>query len=405
MALEKTHYDVISKLRPEIIKYAALDADLIRNIKGDYSTIHTIDEYSNSNFSLCLEIIKERLITDLSKDTGLSKNEIHHEFNRNPDLLTLHLDSIYMMANYEYHSIVNFELSGRKTFFFNNNLVEHLANTDINVNADGIHMPFASCLFVYTAKEAIDAMHNIKTTDEIQTHKQLNYNAPISVFLTIHDTDDINLPGRKIVITAWHGKGSVCYYMLKREIYLGTGWTLEQALRTDWERLTPENVNGGISVNIDNQEINENLSDEIFYQDGLLFFRIILNSILYLDSDEAELVMEQSTRLEIEKSAKQTKSVAKRKKKLKEAEKFSSLSYANVGHSIQPIIINKTRVNDINNAEEGSGRVSTYRFIVRGHWKQQVYGPKRSLRKKIRIAPYYRGDDVAQLINKPYLVK
>ncbi len=99
------------------------------------------------------------------------------------------------------------------------------------------------------------------------------------------------------------------------------------------------------------------------------------------------------------------KSVAKRKKRLKEAAKFSSLSYANVGHSIQPITINKTKVNNINNAVEGSGRASTYRFIVRGHWKQQAYGPKRSLRKKIRIAPYYRGDDVAQLINKPYLVK
>ena len=45
------------------------------------------------------------------------------------------------------------------------------------------------------------------------------------------------------------------------------------------------------------------------------------------------------------------------------------------------------------------------RFMVRGHWRQQPFGPGGQQRKLIWIKPFYKGPDIAQVINKPYVVK
>ncbi len=47
-------------------------------------------------------------------------------------------------------------------------------------------------------------------------------------------------------------------------------------------------------------------------------------------------------------------------------------------------------------AEARSWQVSV-RFMVRGHWKRQAYGPQRSLRKTIYVAPFLKGPDNAPL--------
>jgi len=40
----------------------------------------------------------------------------------------------------------------------------------------------------------------------------------------------------------------------------------------------------------------------------------------------------------------------------------------------------------------GGGGVPSVRTLVRGHWKKQVHGVGRALRKNIVVAPYYRGE-------------
>ena len=54
---------------------------------------------------------------------------------------------------------------------------------------------------------------------------------------------------------------------------------------------------------------------------------------------------------------------------------------------------------------EGTGKTLDMRFIVRGHWRNQAYGEKHSLHKRTWIHPYYKGPELAEVINKPYLVK
>jgi hypothetical protein len=68
------------------------------------------------------------------------------------------------------------------------------------------------------------------------------------------------------------------------------------------------------------------------------------------------------------------------------------------------IIDKKERPNEAISKLPGARKIDK-RFIVRGHWKRQPYGPEESLRKLIFIKPYFKGPDMAELINKPYEVK
>lgn len=57
------------------------------------------------------------------------------------------------------------------------------------------------------------------------------------------------------------------------------------------------------------------------------------------------------------------------------------------------------------NLSEGTGRTIDKRFIVRGHWRNQACGEKYSLHKRIWIHPFYKGPELAEVVNRPYLVK
>jgi hypothetical protein len=52
----------------------------------------------------------------------------------------------------------------------------------------------------------------------------------------------------------------------------------------------------------------------------------------------------------------------------------------------------------------GGGHTIDKRFVVRGHWRMQSYGEKHSLRKSMWIKPYWKGPELAEVINKPYKV-
>ncbi len=44
-------------------------------------------------------------------------------------------------------------------------------------------------------------------------------------------------------------------------------------------------------------------------------------------------------------------------------------------------------------------------FLVRGHWKNQAHGPRSSLRKRIWIKPFWKGDEHARILLRNYKVK
>jgi len=311
---------------------------------------------------------------------------------------------LYSTVNHEYHSLVNFALACKKTFHFSDNLSEHLANTEINLKAALIQLPFQTCQFTFTSRAVINAMHNIRGDAGHWAMKAagLDYSAPVSAFLTVLPAG-AGLPGRKILICAWHARlPDTSYLMLKRELYLGDDWTLEQALRTDWETLTPNELGIGMSVNVNDDTIAHQ-DDDTFYTDGLAFYRIVLNAVLYLSSDQAEMATKESPRREIEARARDIASPSKRRKLLQTTGRYTDLDYQEVGASVGPIVIRK---GEAEGSEVGNGGGKPLvRFMVRGHWRRQPHGPESQERKLIWIRPYYKGSDIAATINKPYLVK
>lgn len=403
MTLPPTYYDFVRKLRPFVAELAEQDAQGMLAQPQPPETIHSVDDY-DSRFAQCIEQVDQEVLEHIARFGGVTVEQLRPGFAEARLQARAQFASLYSTVNHEYHSLVNFALAGKKTFHFSDNLAEHLANTEINLKAALIQLPFPTCLFTFTSRAVINAMHNIRGDAGrwAMNATGLDYSAPVSAFLTVHPAG-VGLPGRKLLICAWHARlPDTSYLMLKRELYLGDDWTLEQALRTDWETLTPDNLGIGLSVNVNDNTIAHQ-DDDTFYTDGLAFYRIILNAVLYLSSDQAELTAKASPRREIEDKAKGIASLPKRRKLLQSTGRYTALDYEEVGASVGPIVIQK---GEVEGGETGKGGGKPLvRFMVRGHWRRQPHGPESQDRKLIWIRPHYKGPDLAATINKPYLVK
>ncbi|MCJ2163032.1 MULTISPECIES: hypothetical protein [unclassified Pseudodesulfovibrio] len=398
MTLPATYYDFIREVRPFVLDLTERDAKDLRRRPEPPTSIQSVDDY-DSRFEECVEQVDLGILNYAAQETGYSIEQLRPHLHDALPQMRAEYASLYGIVNQEYHVALNFALAGKKTFHFSDNLAEHLANTEINLKGPLIQLPFPTCLFTFTSRTVVDAMHSINGKE----NHGLDYSAPISAFLTMLPADE-GFVGRKLIICAWHARcPDTSYLMLKRELFLGDDWTLEQALHTDWETLTPDNLGPGISVDIESKEINSE-HDDVFYTDGLAFYRIVLNAVLYLSSDEVELIPQDSPRKEMEARLEGLSSKSKRRKLLQRAERHSSLDYNEVGASVGTIVIKK------DNAEDGSGPdipkgKPLVRFMVRGHWRNQPCGPARQDRKLTWIRPYYKGSDLAATINKPYVVK
>ncbi len=403
MALPPTYYDFVRKLRPFVAELAEQDAQDLLAQPSPPATIHSVDDY-DSRFAQCIEQVDHEVLERIARFGGVTVEQSRPGFAEARLQARAQFAGLYSTVNHEYHSLVNFALASKKTFHFSDNLAEHLANTEINLKATLIQLPFPTCLFTFTSRAVINAMHNIRGDAgrwAVNT-AELDYSAPVSAFLTVYPAG-AGLPGRKLLICAWHARPpDTSYLMLKRELYLGDDWTLEQVLRTDWETLTPDNLGIGLSVNVNDDTIAHQ-DDDTFYTDGLAFYRIILNAVLYLSSEQVELTAKASPRREIEDKAKVIASLSKRRKLLQTTGRYTALDYQEVGASVGPIVIQK---GEAEGSEVGKGGGKPLvRFMVRGHWRRQPHGAESQDRKLIWIRPYYKGPDLAATINKPYLVK
>ncbi|EEG33488.1 hypothetical protein FAH67_02780 [Neisseria flavescens] len=400
MEMPKTHFDCIQYLRPELLIEAKKDVKELLNIDRK-SPILSIDEYENRLNSYLEKVINDTLQV-AADNIGVSLNFIKNNIDDLPEFFKNHLFALGSTINYEYHFIVNFLLAGRKTFFFSDAISQKLLYTEINVPAKEIQLPFFSCQLVFTEREIIDAFYTKALKDNPDL--TVDYSCPISVFVTLFDDCD-ELDGRRIIFNSYHSKyPDTIFLMQKRELFLGNDWNLEQSLRTDWENLTPNNFGYGSFYNDGNIS---KLEDDLFYTDGLLFYRIILNAILYVISSKADFPKKESQIRKIEKKIANAKSFLKKERLNQETKAISSLDYFEVGLSEQQIILKNQHDNENSESVDYSrlDRKILRRFMVRGHWRNQRYGSGLTETKLIWIKPYIKGDELAEVINKPYVIK
>lgn len=396
--MPKTHFDCIQSLRPELLIEVKKDVkDLIMN--GRDTPILSVDEYeSRLNNYLNSEI--DKILQIAAKKMGVPLYVFKQNLKGLPEFFRHHLAALSTSINYEFHFCVNFLLAGKKTFFFSDSISQKLVHTEINLPATEIQLPFFNCQLVFTEKEVIDAFYARAVKDNPDL--VIDYSCPISVFVTLYnDCDGLN--GRRIILNSYHSKfPDTVFLMQKRELYLGNDWNLEQSLRTDWENLTPDNLGIGTVYNNGNLDYSDS---ELFYTDGLLFYRIVMNAILYIISNKSEIPKKNSPIRKIEKSLVNAKSFLKREKLKQNLERVSNLDYFEVGVSEKPIILKHQNGEEQYLDYQKLDKKIFRRFMVRGHWRNQRYGPGLVETKLIWIKPYIKGDDLSEMINKPYFVK
>lgn len=395
--MPKTHFDCIQHIRPELLEEVKKDVKYLVN-GGRNTPILSVDEY-HSSFKNYFDKVIEKLLQDLEKKTGIYSGLIMQNLNQLPNVFKQQLIVLMNNINSEFHYCVNFLLAGKKTFFFSDTISQNLVYTEINLPATEIQLPFFTCQLVFTEKEVIDAFYLVAIKDN--PNLEIDYSGPISVFVTLYDDCD-GLNGRRLIIHSHQSKYPNEIFMVqKRELFLGNNWNLEQSLKTDWERLITDNVEVGLSYN---NGVLSSSEDEQFYTDGLLFYRIVMNAILYIISKNSEFPLQNSSLKDIKKNIKNAKSFTKKTQLEKELNRMSNLDYFEVGISEKPIILKRE-----NGCEEQVDysiidRKIIRRFMVRGHWRNQRYGAGLTETKLIWIKPYIKGDDLSEIINKPYFV-
>ncbi len=399
MPLPPTYFDLVNNERPFVIEYVEQDVATLKAMNPTPGTIGSVDGF-DSQFDACVDEFEDRMLHDLPGFTGLQgglREEARKQLRsmNHPDIVRA-----YAGLTIEYHAFINFILNGKKTFHYGDNLAESLTHTEINVKGSMIQLPFNSCMFVFTSPTVIDALYVIA---DIANRPSIDYTAPVSVFLSLLPAKT-GVPGRKLMICAWHAKGpnkTLMHY--KRELMLGDDWPLEDCLKTDWVELGDARE-GAKPLHSDDDPLNG--ADIPFYTDGMRFARTVLNAVLYLSSSSPDISDTFNKHREIEARARAIKTPSKKRKLLQSRGRHSGLDYQSVGEGVGVIAISPGASEPEDPpapASVGTVKIGS-RFLVRGHWRQQPYGHQRKKRKLIWIKPHEKGPDYAQAINKPYQV-
>lgn len=358
------------------------------SLKGDRELFHSLKETISfidrmrltGPVSDCSRFLHFQTYRNLTVGTWVS--DFQYKTNRwNPSdpLVRIEHQRADMVCHALFGSFLNFTLFGEKTFFFSDNLVDHLSQTELNAPASLLRLPFKACHFVYQAevmKEAIDFQ------GEMIKQGIDNVRNPISIFATEFSEGE----GRRIVFVAFQDIGLVHPLMIKRSLLLTPpaeikeDWTVDDALKTNW------------SESYDTSKMD---GDDLIFREGklLMFFRVLVNGILYLSSNDPD----------IQKIISPHTKTQKRKKSRKNRTRIGNGESFVVGAGIRPIVVVKP--SEIENSDSEIARLRrAIRFMVRGHWRNQACGMELSERRLIWIKPYYKGPEMAELINKPYQV-
>jgi len=127
-----------------------------------------------------------------------------------------------------------------------------------------------------------------------------------------------------------------------------------------------------------------------------------LNVLLYLCSDRPEVSAEHTHGQEIIKAMGKTGKSKKLRALEKQLSEISTTLHHDVGRSIK---VDRSVPVNRNPLSTGRHFKFSYRFHVNGHWRWQKVGPGKIEIKHVRVRPYFKGPDMAEVIHKQYEVE
>ena len=405
-----TQLDGIKAFRPYVIRCAKEEAKA-RVARGDVGPTGSIND------SPWIDELLRQAQVALLADSGLLKfgpaeSFFDGKFIRQ-DVLGERgasvLARVVMTANYEFHSLVNFELSGNKTFRFADLLVEELAQTSSNVSAEYVHLPFSTCCFVIESRVAIEAFHQFmrRGSNQPDLLSEEAFATPLTVFLHELEPKEETLGHPGLLFNVSHGDAKHQWGMAKRQILLNPAWDVEKALHTDWEKIHEEAAieapRVGMRFTVDSDEV-QGIEDQTFYEDGLFFFRLLTNMILYVTSTDPDLLPREQDGPDPVTLAKM--SSKDRRTLEREAERMAGMAVIEAGARLTPLVVDPRAVVDTA-ARPTSGNAGRYsvRFKVRGGWRPRRVGPGRKEVKIVWVREHWKGPQMADLVNRHYEVR
>ncbi|MBN3776267.1 hypothetical protein G3O06_01655 [Burkholderia sp. Ac-20345] len=304
------------------------------------------------------------------------------------------LEAASLNALRQYRCVVSFLHGGSKTYYFSAGLTESLSYTALNMPAPALKLPVPGFVFVFRSDAASEAFHAMIGTPIDRVHT-------ITVFVREDTLKEFGF--RRLLIVAyehedhWGGSSNG----ISRQLAMKDDWDLEQALNTDWDKpdmrgtANVSTTNIGWSKAPDGSLVPEDGAVERFLDEKVRFIRMVVNGILYVTSRGAEIT---------ELLAPRPIHAGGHRDHKSPTGSSSSRPYSLVGESIKhiPIVIDPTVHYDPSSL--GSKRAVKVRFLVPGFWRRPPNSSP-DAKKDVWVSAHYRGPEIADLVNNPYIVR
>jgi hypothetical protein len=273
------------------------------------------------------------------------------------------------------------ELAGRRVYEVSPGLSDRLLATELRgLSTDDLRLPFRN-IFVSTPSRDEVQIYN----DQTEWHRVEGF----------YVTEDKTAAGRlwrfMFVGSSKNPDKPDDDALVHFGVALPGGISLEEALRRERERhgalITTREKSPGFNA--------------FFLSNWERLFKYAMNIIVYattpdINLEHVDLNKEfRQIRDRVQKLPKNSQKREDLKKKLREMDPRHRIL---LGRGIPPWT----------NEERGldrEGRTVTVRVQVQGHWKNQPYGPKSSLRKRLFVSPYWRGPELGDVSTPIHVLK
>lgn len=374
--LPATHYDLFRAMNPQAFKFFAEDLKTLRARNGA-----RLEEILPPK-GTCAE---DGYVQSWAAHVR-AHPKLHPELRGGQQAINAVMNHLYR----EYRFVLGYEYYDRKTYFVTDGLCEALTYTQLNVDCEEFLLPVECFALVFNSDDARAAFSSISGSPA-------RPDTTITVYVRDDNLDEIGF--RRLLICAFsastNGKVDSC---VSRQLALKSGWDLERALRTDWDKIdlppSGSNVMGtvGMKQGPQGEYTVEETAMEKFFEEGKLFFRLVLNTILYISSRDAELVP-------------QVDGVLRSLQRQDLDRRNSDRHFLQVGPSVEgmPIVIGPATTPDSHVGTE-SGRRVKVRFLVPGFYRRPPNSAANA-KKSVWVKPHRRGPEMANLVHRPYIVK
>jgi hypothetical protein len=264
--------------------------------------------------------------------------------------------SIINLWQYQCH-----RMAGEKVYELSLGLGERLLKTELHgLNTEDLRLPFRSIYLV------IPSELGLKLVNEVTGEHDLE-----GVYITEYEHEGV----RKWKFLFWgppnaNGKNEFDDTIFHFSVELPEGLTLEQAIENS------EAFRRGVGTQ---------LSAKFYLDHWRQLFTLVMNAVVYCTWPDAELRETQNgdwLRLQeqLRKHPKGSHKYERTREKLRQTPQ-------------QRRIVLGPTVKRFEGASHGGGGSLLVRTLVSGHWKRQVHGEGRLLRKWIFVSPFWRGPE------------